>query len=754
MIRTDLSPAESRRRRREKILIAILTVAVVALTYLTVSPLGLLQGSGKLPLATNLLFFGLINLNLLLIILLAFLVLRNVVKLVFERRSRVLGGRFKTKLVVAFFSFAIVPAGLLIIGVWAFMSKSMESWFSLPLDQSLKASLSVAQVYYRSSEADAKRAAKQIGRTIVVARVPTDGRRKKTLKRLIEDKRREYDLASVEVYGTDGILLARVVDPDLPVVKFPDYNDKKLRHAFSNQRAAQMQDMKGGMVVSGFGPIRPLHADKPVLGVVVTRNFVAESLLGKMKLISATTQGFRQVKVLEGPIRTVYLSILTAVSLVVILLSTWFGFFLAKGITVPLQALLEGTEAIAKGNLDYRIEQVSNDEFGVLVNSFNKMTRDLKSSSEALRLSNAELERRRKYMEVVLSNVAAGVISIDHEGRVSTINKSAEKLLNVRSLKLIGRRYTELLDATHLEMVREMVRAMNRQGTESLSRQVMVTIRGQMLALLVSLTVLKDEEGDYKGIVAVFEDLTHFLKAQRALAWREVARRIAHEIKNPLTPIQLSAQRLRKRFLDHLQGEEEVGIFDECTATIVKQVGELKSLVDEFSNFARMPAANPTPNDLNKLVEEVLVLFHQGHKDVHFDFNPCPDLPPCNVDRDQIKRVLLNLLDNAVMAIDGGSGIVEIATAYDRPLQMVRLEVADNGSGIRMEDRGRIFEPYFSTKQGGTGLGLAIVSKIVADHNGYIRVRDNQPRGTRFVIELPVHPPIHQTGQGGYERIR
>jgi two-component system nitrogen regulation sensor histidine kinase NtrY len=458
------------------------------------------------------------------------------------------------------------------------------------------------------------------------------------------------------------------------------------------------------------------------------------------------------VKVLEGPIRTVYLSILTAVSLVVILLSTWFGFFLAKGITVPLQALSEGTEAIAKGNLDYRIEQVSNDEFGVLVNSFNKMTRDLKSSSEALRLSNAELERRRKYMEVVLSNVAAGVISIDREGRISTINKSAEKLLNVKSLKLIGRRYTELLDETHLEMVREMVRAMNRQGAESLSRQVMVTIRGQVLTLLVSLTVLKDEEGDYKGIVAVFEDLTHLLKAQRALAWREVARRIAHEIKNPLTPIQLSAQRLRKRFLDHLQGED-VGIFDECTATIVKQVGELKFLVDEFSNFARMPAANPTPNDLNKLVEEGLVLFHEGHKDVHFDFKPCPDLPPCNVDRDQIKRVLLNLLDNAVMAIDGESGSVEIATGYDRPLQMARLEVADNGSGIRMEDRARIFEPYFSTKQGGTGLGLAIVSKIVADHNGYIRVRDNQPRGTRFVIELPVYPPIPQTGQGGYEGI-
>jgi two-component system nitrogen regulation sensor histidine kinase NtrY len=280
----------------------------------------------------------------------------------------------------------------------------------------------------------------------------------------------------------------------------------------------------------------------------------------------------------------------------------------------------------------------------------------------------------------------------------------------------------------------------------------MVTIRGQTLTLLVSLTVLKDEEGDHKGIVAVFEDLTHLLKAQRALAWREVARRIAHEIKNPLTPIQLSAQRLRKRFLDHLEGED-VGVFDECTATIVKQVGELKFLVDEFSSFARMPAANPAPNDLNKLVEEGLVLFHEGHKDVHFDFKPCSDLPPCNVDRDQIKRVLLNLLDNAVTAIDDEQGTVTIATDYDEQLQMARLEVADNGPGIRPEDRGKIFEPYFSTKHGGTGLGLAIVSKIVADHNGYIRVRDNDPNGTRFVIELPVHPPTLQAGPERYEGI-
>ncbi|OGP86853.1 MAG: hypothetical protein A2Y95_01485 [Deltaproteobacteria bacterium RBG_13_65_10] len=737
MSTSDLHRSELRRRRRERIVIAILTLAVVALTYVTVSPRNVLQTAGRLPLEANLVFFALINLNLLLLILLAFLVLRNLVKLVFERRSRVLGGRLKTRLVVAFFSFAIVPTAMLVIGAWAFMSKSIESWFSLPLDQSLKASLSVAQVYYRSTESDAKRASKQIARAVVAAGLANNPARRAEVRRLIESKRDEYDLALIEVYTSKGVLLGRARDSEIPLEKFPSYNEKALQHAFSNQRGAQLQDVKRGMVVSGFSPIRPVDADQPVLGVVLTRQYVPESLLGKMRLISRTVEEFRQVKVLEGPIRTIYLSILTAVTLVVILLATWFGFFLAKGITVPLQALAEGTEAIARGNLDYQIDQVANDEFGVLVTSFNKMTRDLKASNEAVRLSNEELDRRRKYMEVVLSNVAAGVVSIDRDGRISTINKSAEKLLAIRVEKTLGRRYDEALDADYLEMVRQMVSDMTRQGRESLARQITLSIRGQTFTLLVSLTVLKDEEGDYKGMVAVFEDLTHLLKAQRALAWREVARRIAHEIKNPLTPIQLSAQRLRKRYLDKLQGED-ITIFDECTATIVKQVDELKTLVNEFSNFARLPAANPAPSDLNRIVEEGLVLFQEGHKDIHFEFESHPGLPLCNLDRDQMKRVLLNLLDNAVAALDGEEGKIEVVTAYDDLLQVARLEVADNGCGIRTEDRGRLFEPYFSTKKAGTGLGLAIVSKIVADHNGYIRVRDNEPRGTRFVIELPV----------------
>jgi len=255
------------------------------------------------------------------------------------------------------------------------------------------------------------------------------------------------------------------------------------------------------------------------------------------------------------------------------------------------------------------------------------------------------------------------------------------------------------------------------------------------MTLLVNLNALKDESGNYLGMVAVLDDLTHLLKTQRMSAWKEVARRIAHEIKNPLTPIKLSAQRLRKKYLDRFPEDETV--FDECTLTIIKQVDELKTLVNEFSSFARMPAANPSPNDLNEVVREVMSLYKPGQRGINIESQLDERLPVLDIDRDQIKRVLINLTDNAIAAV-GEEGTVRVETHYLEEMLLARLEVIDTGTGIPAEARQKLFEPYFSTKKTGTGLGLAIVSNIIADHNGYIRVRDNQPRGTRFVIEIPV----------------
>jgi two-component system nitrogen regulation sensor histidine kinase NtrY len=268
-----------------------------------------------------------------------------------------------------------------------------------------------------------------------------------------------------------------------------------------------------------------------------------------------------------------------------------------------------------------------------------------------------------------------------------------------------------------------------------MEKQIRLSARNRRLTVLVSLNVLRDDHGRYLGLVAVLEDLSEIEKAQRMAAWREVARRIAHEVKNPLTPIQLSAQRLKKRYGKILDNGEK-GVFNECTGMIITQVEELKRLVNEFSNFARLPAANPVPSDIAEIIHEAISLYREAHKNVQFVFNDPKDIPVFNLDREQIRRVLINLFDNAIEALDG-DGEVRVDLHYDEVLKMVRIEVIDKGRGISPENKSRLFEPYFSTKKQGTGLGLAIVSTIVSDHNGFIRVKDNTPKGTRFIIELP-----------------
>ena len=344
-------------------------------------------------------------------------------------------------------------------------------------------------------------------------------------------------------------------------------------------------------------------------------------------------------------------------------------------------------------------------------------------------------------MEIVLRDVGAGVISIDTDGRIRTINKSAEKILGIRAESVLGEKYDEVLQTEHIILAQELVKAVNQAEHHSVTHQIKLTVHSETLTLLVKVAILHDEEKRYLGMVVVLDDLTQLQKAQRAAAWREVARRIAHEIKNPLTPIQLSAQRLRKRYLN--QFAQDGAIFDECTKTIITQVEELKNLVNEFSSFARMPAANPVPNNLNEIIREAMVLYEEGHKQIRFHFNPDDQIPIFNLDKEQIKRVVVNLLDNAVAAVDAansgqGEGQIIVETHLDPLMNLARVEVADNGCGVSPEDKPLLFEPYFSTKASGTGLGLAIVNTIVSDHDGYIRVKDNSPQGTLFIIELPI----------------
>jgi two-component system nitrogen regulation sensor histidine kinase NtrY len=467
-----------------------------------------------------------------------------------------------------------------------------------------------------------------------------------------------------------------------------------------------------------------------------------------MKEISSSFEQYKSTKLLKGKIQKGYVLFLLLIALVIIFLSTWAGFHLARGITEPIQDLAVATNRVASGDLDVTLDSYSNDEVGSLVEAFNTMTADLRKSQETIRManeelrtSNLELEQRRRYMEIVLANVTAGVVSIDSRGQITTINKSAEKLLGLKTAKIIGRNFRDIVTPDYLPMIKGILKELVGSGKDSIRKQITLPSGGNKVVLLVNVTTLKDENSEFMGTVVVFDDLTQLLKAQRMAAWREVARRIAHEIKNPLTPIQLSAQRLRRRYLNKFDAEDSV--FDECTGMIIKQVDDLKNLVNEFSSFARMPASTPSPNNLNDVVSQALVLYQEGHKEINFQLNLDSAVPVFNLDHEQIRRVVINLLDNAVAAVDS-RGTIGIETSFNPVLQIVTLKISDNGCGIPAEDKPRLFEPYFSTKKSGTGLGLAIVSTIVSDHNGYIRVRDKEPQGTHFIVELPISTDTEQ----------
>jgi two-component system nitrogen regulation sensor histidine kinase NtrY len=391
---------------------------------------------------------------------------------------------------------------------------------------------------------------------------------------------------------------------------------------------------------------------------------------------------------------------------------------------------------VAHGNWDYKIEAGGDDELGVLTNSFNQMTGDLKQIK-------LELERRGTVVQTLLANIAAGVVSVDPAGKITTWNKAAERILGVPAQRAVGRYYHDVFRAEPLRAIREIVDSV--KSGESVEQEIKLSLQEQLRNVMACGATLHDDDGSILGVMLFLEDITQIQKVQRMEAWREVARRIAHEIKNPLTPIQLSAERLRKRYATVLV--EDGAILDKCTTTIIQQVEELKKLVNEFSQFARLPSARLMASDLNEIISEALVLFKEGHAGVDFQFRP-GTIPELELDREQIKRVLMNLLDNAVAAVQG-RGAITLATNFDLERAVVTFEVSDNGCGFAPEMRTKIFEPYFSTKENGTGLGLTIVSQIVEDHRGYIRVRPNDPQGTRFTIELPagMNARVHITSK-------
>ncbi|MBL7715511.1 MAG: HAMP domain-containing protein [Bdellovibrionales bacterium] len=736
---------EKLKRRREWIAVAVLGFFFV---LLTLAEFRLSRISSTLPFVNSIFFFGLLNVNIIILIALVWLVFRNVGKVFIERRSQILGSRLKTKLVISFLGFSIIPTLTLFFISALYINSSFDKWFSIKIQNTLQASLDITQTFYKNSDSTAMHFAEHLS-SLISRRLPGGGSLE-GLGPFLRQQRELLALDAVEFYSDpldERLIAHRPLTTELNQT-FPRLPLDLLDRAFNGEQVSAIHHVGSGDLIRCLFPIKLSKTNK-VVGITVVNTYIPASLINKADEIASVFDDYRDVNPLKYPMKTTYFVILIMITLVILVVATWAGLYIARELTVPVERLVQGAKEVGAGNLDVTVQSVGKDEISVLVESFNKMTHDLRDNREMLTQASADLEKRRMQLETVLANVGTGVLVVDRNGEITTFNFALSQLLQIPQDQALGKNFHSIFSGETEPLERVVRRSLAIEGpitqiqAETLAKDTAEqwTFKGQESSRNLSAiaTPLWGPDSSRPwGVVIAVDDMTTVVKGQREMAWREVAKRIAHEIKNPLTPIKLSAQRLQRR-LGHFQGQDAV-LLKECTETIVKHTDELKEMVNEFSNFARFPEASPAPHDLNSALSEVTRLFDQAHPEVHLSFEPDPSLPIFEFDRDQMKRVLINLLDNAVGALAGQNDkpkVIRVQTRFRPELEMAILLVQDNGPGMDDEVKDRVFEPYFSTKEGGTGLGLSIVKRIVNDHDGFVRVQSATAEGTQFLVELP-----------------
>ncbi len=732
------------KKKKQRLVRLVIVFCLLLIPVLGYVQRGLLSGEFNLPISSTILIFALININGLLLLLMLYLVLRNLVELVFERNQNILGARLRTRLVVCFVSLSLIPTAILFFVALRFVSTSMDYWFNAQVEDSLQSSLKLAQSTLHDSSKQAEFAGRQLASILEGGTVDLTNR--SALEHFFA-KTLDINLPgapdSILLLNGERETLISMVGPRLQAIPPPALPSEALRLTAAFDRTEVVtQKTTIGELIEAIVPVE-VNLDTPQIWFLITTVLIPTTRLDAMQSISGGISGYQQLVMLKAPIKFSLIIMLLIITLLVLFGAIWFGFYIARSLTGPIKKLAEATKRVADGDMDFIVEKEADDEMGMLIDSFNSMTAEILASNRqlarthrALQDSNEVSEQRRRYLETILENVAAGVIALDEQGRITTINRFAEDLLAIEPAAFLGKDFHAALPKQHALIVESFLQELTATGKTTIERHLRVTIRrGEILSLQVNVTRMVDDWQHPIGFVIVFDNLTNLEKAQRLAAWQEVARRIAHEIKNPLTPIQLSAQRLRKRYLDTITDHRD--IFDQCTATIVNQVDEIKKLVGEFSEFARMPKLHREHKDLGRLVHEMVVLYQEAHKQLTIASRLDPAIPPFLFDAVQIKRVLINLLDNAVSVL-GDHGSVLVALSLDPQGERVRMEVADDGPGIPDEVKLRIFEPYFSTRKSGTGLGLAIAHTIVSEHGGTIRVYDNPSGGAVFAVELPL----------------
>jgi two-component system nitrogen regulation sensor histidine kinase NtrY len=684
--------------------------------------------------------------DLTMLVALVFVLARNIIKLLVERRRALPFARFRAKLVAVLLGLTLIPSILVLLVGSELIRNSADRWFNAPMDEILSSANRIASDYYAERQRFVVTQASRIARGLSGAGLAAGdvaALQARVGPEVAEDRLKLVEVFRVVPNAPPGGEVAAVLDVTSPTL--PPGASRASAERLASRVAAGASETwllepvgRGGELLRGAAPIR--GPGGTITGVVVASDYLTGDLAARSRRMTAAYEDYRQLRVLKAPLFGVYVSFFLMVTLMILVGATWMGLYLAKRITRPVQLLAVAAREIGAGHLDHRVERETADEFGALVEAFNSMAEELAAGRREVERAAGDLARkhqegegRRRYIETILERIATGVISVDEEGRIGTINDAARRLLGLPS-GAVGRPVADVLGREELGPLAGLLRKAAATGGPTPAQEIALVADGRELHLAAVATALSGEGGRLEGTVLVFDDVTPLIRSQRVAAWREVARRLAHEIKNPLTPIQLSAERLQRHFTGAPPATRT--LVDECTQTIVREVESLKGLVDEFSQFARMPAPRTTPTSLAALVDDTLALYDGLFAEIRFDRRYAAGLPPVRVDPEQLRRVIINLVDNAVEAMER-RGCITIEAAHDPALGIVRLVVADDGPGIAPADREKLFMPYFSTKRRGSGLGLAIVRRIIAEHGGSIDVGDNLPRGTRFTIELP-----------------
>ena len=672
--------------------------------------------------------YALSSFNFVAFVIFAFIFLRSITKLVRERRTFELGAQIKTRLLIYFFALSLLPIIAMAVFSYLFMNRALERWFTQIPENAIREARevqgqSLADRYLRLEEST----------RMLASLIDTQDLQTGELGQIA----RAGNLVHISIFSDNEGVVSSYQRP------MAQQDTEQVVRIVS---AARSTDLSDNSLRDGRGfdvAVTPLANGRKLM---VVPEPVDER--GVSQIVENSVAEFERLKEKQIVIRRVGLLTLGVLTFLLIFASTWIAFHVARGITFPIKALAQGAEEIAKGNLGHRVDVLAEDELALLVSTFNDMSSKLESNSH-------ELERRRRYIETVLETLPTGVISFDVDNRVSTINRSAINILHFHYHVGPGAELRELIHNEEIETAFQRILARARRVGHA-SDQIKLDIRtengngsteGEIIAALTASKFPSDD-----GVVLVIEDLSDLIAAQRASAWQEVARRMAHEIKNPLTPIQLSAERIARRFSSGAQepnGDHDQLVKDgqisevvtESTATILREVASLKSMVDEFSQFARLPDLSMSRGNINIAISEAVAVFAENFADVSIVKDLAESLPDVNLDSEQMKRVFINLIQNSIEAFDGEglSPVVTITTRCDQARDLVIAEVSDNAKGIPLGDLQKLFQPYFSTKKRGTGLGLAIVHRIITDHKARIKAVPNNPKGAKFIIEMPVN---------------